>query len=198
VAAFTSGGPPRNAAGGHGGLVVEDPAEVVAVGKDLVLPGQEGAAGVHEIDARQPVVQGDLLGAQMLLDRHRVIGAALDRGVIGDHHHLTARHPADPGDHPGGRRLPVVHPVGGQRCQFEKGGARVEQPVHPVPGQQLSPRGVARAGSLAAAEPRGGQLVAQVRGQRGMGPRIGLIRLRRRISGAGQGGCCHGSAPREC
>jgi hypothetical protein len=26
----------------------------------------------------------DLLGAQVLLDRHRVVGAALDRGVVGD------------------------------------------------------------------------------------------------------------------
>ena len=40
----------------------------------------------------------------MLLDRHRVVGAALHGGVVGDHHALDALHPADPGDHPGGAR----------------------------------------------------------------------------------------------
>ena len=84
----------RDAAGRHRGLVVEDAAEVVAVGEHLVLGGQEGAAGVDEVDARQPVLQRDLLGAQVLLDRHRVVRAALDGGVVGDDHALAARRPA--------------------------------------------------------------------------------------------------------
>ena len=46
----------RNALGAQCGLVVEDPAEVIAVGEHLVLPGQEGAAGVDQVDARQPVL----------------------------------------------------------------------------------------------------------------------------------------------
>ena len=68
----------------HPGLVVEDAAEVVAVGEDLGLEGEERAAAVDEVDARQVVLEGDLLGAQVLLDRHRVVGAALDRRVVGD------------------------------------------------------------------------------------------------------------------
>ena len=41
--------------GGQVGLVEEDPAEVLAVGEHLVLHRQERAAGVDEVDARQPV-----------------------------------------------------------------------------------------------------------------------------------------------
>jgi hypothetical protein len=43
----------RDARGGHARLVVEDAPEVVAVGEHLVLHGQEGAAGVDEVDAGQ-------------------------------------------------------------------------------------------------------------------------------------------------
>ena len=40
-----------NAERAHARLVEEDPAEVIAVGEDLGLQGQERPAGVHEIDA---------------------------------------------------------------------------------------------------------------------------------------------------
>ena len=83
----------RDAARRQVGLVEEDPAEVLAVGEDLVLHRQERAAGVDEVDARQVVVGRDLLGAQVLLDRHRVVGAALDGRVVGDHDAPRARGP---------------------------------------------------------------------------------------------------------
>ena len=92
-AAAEDGGDLRDALRAHGRLVEEDPAEVVAVGEDLVLARQEGAAGVDEVDARQPVLQGHLLRAQVLLHRHRVVGAALDGGVVGDDDALAARTP---------------------------------------------------------------------------------------------------------
>ena len=105
----------RNALGAHGRLVVEDAAEVFAVGEHLVLPRQERAAGVDQVDARQPVLRRDLLCAQMLLDRDRVVRAALDRRVVGHDHAFAAGHPADAGDHPGAGAFVVVHAVGGQR-----------------------------------------------------------------------------------
>ena len=74
---------------GHRRLVEEDPPEVLAVGEDLGLQRQERAAGVDQVDARQPVLQRDLLRAQVLLDGHRVVGAALDRRVVGDDHALA-------------------------------------------------------------------------------------------------------------
>ena len=131
---------PRRSAGsppGHRRLVEEDPAEVLAVGEDVVLQRQERAAGVHEVDARQPVVQGHLLRAQVLLDRHRVVRAALDGRVVGDDHALAARHPADAGDDPRARRVAVVHAVRGQRRELQERRALVQQPVHALARQQL-------------------------------------------------------------
>ena len=54
-----------DALGRHAGLVVKDPAEVLTVGKNIGLERQVGPAGVHQVDARQPVLLGNLLGAQM-------------------------------------------------------------------------------------------------------------------------------------
>ena len=74
----------RNAFGRHPRLVEEDPAEVIAVGEHLGLQRQERAARVDEVDAGQPVVERDLLRAQVLLDGDRVVGPALDGRVVGD------------------------------------------------------------------------------------------------------------------
>jgi hypothetical protein len=110
----------RDAARRHGGLVVEDPAEVLAVGEDLVLLGQERAAGVDEVDARQVVVEGDLLGPQVLLDRDRVVGAALDGGVVGDDHAFAAGDAAHSGDDPGRGGLVAVQAGGGQLGELQE------------------------------------------------------------------------------
>jgi hypothetical protein len=75
------------------GLVVEDAAEVLAVREHVVLVRQVGAARVHQVDARQAVLHRDLLRAQVLLHRHRVVGAALHGGVVADDHHVDARSP---------------------------------------------------------------------------------------------------------
>ena len=107
----------------HVGLVEEDPAEVLAIGEDLVLARQERAAGVDEVEARQAVLQRDLLRAQVLLHRHRVVGAALHRRVVGDDHAFLAVDAADAGDHSGGGRLAVVH-AAGRRAGRSRGTAR--------------------------------------------------------------------------
>ena len=67
-------------------------------GKDLGLQRQERAARVDQVDAGQPVLERDLLRADVLLHRDRIVGAALDRRVVGDDQHLAARDPADAGD----------------------------------------------------------------------------------------------------
>jgi hypothetical protein len=69
----------RDAGGRHVGLVVEDAAEMIAIGKHLGLVRQVGTAGIDQVDARQPVLSRDLLHAKVLLHRHRIVGAALDR-----------------------------------------------------------------------------------------------------------------------
>ena len=146
------GGDLRDALGRHPRLVEEDAPEVVAVGEDLVLHRQERAAGVDEVDARQPVLERDLLRAQVLLDRQRVVGAALDGRVVADDHHVAAVHESDAGDDAGAGRLAAVQALGGQRRDLEERAALVEQPVDAIARQQLAAGDVALAGRLGAAE----------------------------------------------
>ena len=106
----------------HAGLVVEDAAEVVAVREDLGLEREECAAAVDEVDARQPVLERDLLGAQVLLDGHRVVRAALDRRVVGDDDAGRALDAADAGDDAGARGVVVVQ-AGRRRAGSARGTA---------------------------------------------------------------------------
>jgi len=122
----------------HLRLVVENPAEVVAVGEDFGLVRQVGAAAVDQIDARQPVGLGNFLRAEMLLDRQRIVSAAFDRRVVAHDHRLAPGDAADAGDDPGARDLALVHVAGGKLADFEKRRARIEQPFDAVAGQQFA------------------------------------------------------------
>ena len=113
----------------HLRLVEEDAAEMVAVGEDLGLVRQVRAAAVDQIDARQPVLLGDLLRAEVLLDRQRIVGAALHRRVVADDHHLPARHAADAGDHARAGHFALVHVAGGELADLEERRAGIEQPL---------------------------------------------------------------------
>ena len=139
------------ASGGHPCLVVEDAAEVVAIGEDLGLERQEGTARIDEVDAGQPVLERDLLGAEVLPDGHRVVRPALDRGVVGDDHAGRPLDPPDAGDDAGPRRLVVVQPGRRQRTQLEERRARVEQPLDPFADGQLAPLAMTRDRALVAA-----------------------------------------------
>ena len=123
----------RDAGGRHAGLVVEDPAEVLAVREDLGLEGQERAAGVDEVDAGQPVLERDLLGAQVLLDGDRVVGAALDRRVIGDDDALV----------PSTRPMPVTIPAEGASSSYRPSAAsgRVEGTMFVVVANDATVKG---------------------------------------------------------
>ena len=50
------------------------------------LPGQVGAARVDEVDARKTIFVGNLLGAEVLLHRDRVITPSLNRRIVGNDH----------------------------------------------------------------------------------------------------------------
>ena len=132
-------------------LVEEDSPEVVAVGEDLGLEGEERAARVHEVEAREPVLAGDLLCAEVLLHRERVVRAALDRRVVGDDHALPSLDDADPGHDPRRRRVAVVQLPGGERVQLEERGARVDEPVDPLARRELAAGAVSLDRLLAAA-----------------------------------------------
>ena len=74
----------------HTRLIEEDAPEMITVGEDLGLVRQVRPARINEINAGQLILLGDLLRAKMLFHRHRKIGAALHRGVVGHDHALAA------------------------------------------------------------------------------------------------------------
>jgi hypothetical protein len=77
--------------------------KVPAVREHVGLHGQERAARVDQVGARQAVLERDLLRAQVLLDRQRKVGAALDGRVVRDDQRLAA----------GDRPMPVTMPADG-------------------------------------------------------------------------------------
>ena len=127
----------RNAEGREGRLVVEDAAEMLAVREDLGLVRQVRAAAVHQVEARQTILPGDLLCAEVLLHGQRIIGAAFDRRVVADDHHLLAHHPPDAGNHAGGVDRVPVHPVGGERRELRERRAGVQEAHHALRGRSL-------------------------------------------------------------
>ena len=128
----------RDARGRHPRLVVEDAAEVVAVGEDLGLERQERASRIDEVDAGKAVLERYLLRPEVLLDGDREVGAPLCRGVVGEDHRLAPRDPADAGHDAGARRRIVVEPAGGERCDLEERGPAVEQVVDALPRREPS------------------------------------------------------------
>ena len=91
----------------------------------------------------------------MLLHRHRIIGAALDRRIVGDDHRLAALDPADPGDQPGAVHVALVHAEGGERADFEKRRAGIDKTRDALARQQLAARDMALARLAGAALGRG-------------------------------------------
>ena len=134
----------RHAGGGHVRLVVENPPEMIAVGKHFVLARQMRAARVDEIDARQAILECDFLRAQMLLHGQREVGAAFHGRIVGDDHAAHAVYCRDAGDQARCGNLPVVHGPRRERRKLEKRGVAIEQFRDALAHRQLSPRGVAR------------------------------------------------------
>jgi hypothetical protein len=124
---------------------------VLPVGEHLVLEREEGTAGVDEVDAREIVLLGDLLGAEVLLHGQREVRAALDRRVVCDDHAGSPLDHADPGHDPGRRGLTVVDLPRRERIQLEERGSRVDEPIDPLAGRQLAARAVPLDRCLAAA-----------------------------------------------
>ncbi|CAM5702648.1 hypothetical protein STENM327S_02821 [Streptomyces tendae] len=114
----------------------EVPEDRAAGDEDLLLGGQVGAAGLDEADAGQPVGEGDVVGAQGLLQRPGVAGAAAHGGVVGGDQALDALDDADAGDERGADR--VLAPPGRQRRQLQEGRVRVEEQLDALAGEELA------------------------------------------------------------
>jgi hypothetical protein len=105
----------------------------------------------------------------VLLHRHRVVGAALDGGVVRDDHALPAGHPADPGDDAGRRRSTVVQAVCGQRRQLQERAPGIQQRIHTVTRQQLPALDVPRPRPLATPASDHGELLVELVDEGSMG-----------------------------
>ncbi len=101
----------------------------------------------------------------MFLDGHGEVGAALDRGVVGDDQALAPRHAPDAGDDARAGRVAVVQIPRRQRRQFQKGRAGIEQAVDALAHKELALLGVTTLRLVAAAAPHlrqpGAQLLRQ-------------------------------------
>ena len=152
----------RNAFRRHRRLVEEDAPEVIAVGEDVGLVGKVRPARVDQVDARQVVLARDVLRAQVLLDRHRVVGAALDGRVVADDHALASRDPTDAADDARRRDAIVVHVPRRELRELQEWRAGIEQHADTLARQELAAPGVALARDVASALLDGGDLGAKV------------------------------------
>ena len=112
---------------------------------------QVRAAGVDQVDAGQAVLARDLLRAQVLLHRHRIVRAALDRRVVADDHAFASGDAADAGDDARARRWCRRTCRTRRAAKLEERRARIEQRAHALARQQLAARGVPFARGVAAA-----------------------------------------------
>ena len=141
----------RDALGRHVRLIEEDAAEMIAIWKYLVLLREKCPTRVDKVDAGQVVLFGDFLRPQVLLDGHRVVGAALHGRIVGDDHALHTLHTANTCDDARRGRVAIVHPEGGELPDLEEGRARIEQLRNAVARQELAARSVSDPRHLPAA-----------------------------------------------
>lgn len=112
-------------------------AEHLAAGdEDVQLGRQVGAPGLDQADHRQPVLAGDLVGPQDLLERERVRGAAADGRVVGGDHALDALDDPDPGHDAAAD--PEVAAVADERLQLEERAVAIDQQLDPLAREQLA------------------------------------------------------------
>ena len=124
---------------------------MLAIWEDFGLKRQVRTAGVHQVQTGQAVVDRHLLRAKVLLDRERVVGAALHRRIVGDDEHLALRYPADAGHQPCAGRVVVVDAVRRQRRQLEERRAAIEQLLETFADQEFPLVPMAADGALVAA-----------------------------------------------
>lgn len=123
---------------------------MLPVGEYLILLRQVRATGIDKVDTRKVVLLRDLLRAEVLLHRHRIIGATLHRRIVADDEHLLPGHPPDPGDQPGAGGGVVVHAMRGGRPDLQKRGAGIQQIRDSLPRGHLAARHMAGTRLLAA------------------------------------------------
>ena len=128
----------RNSSGRHVGLVVKNSPEVIAIRKHILLARQMRSAGIDQVNTGQIILRRDVLRAQVFLHRDRIVGAALDGGVVGDNHAFQTLHSADAGNQSARRNIVIaIHLVTRKLANLEKRCTRIDQALDPLTRQQL-------------------------------------------------------------
>ena len=84
------------------------------------------------------IFERDLLGADMLLHRHRKVRATFNGRIIGHDHCLVAMDHPDAGDDTRRRRFIVVHAVRRQGAEFEKRSVRIQDRFDALSNEHLA------------------------------------------------------------
>ena len=123
------GGNLRDAHRTHNGVVAEDAAEIVGIGKNVFLQRKKNAGGIDQINGGNVIFDGDILGADHLLGRHREECAGFYRGIVRDDHHAPAGDSSQPGDGSGGGRSAplLIHFVCGVDSKLEEFRAGIDE-----------------------------------------------------------------------
>ena len=139
------------------------------------------------------VLLGNFLRAEMLLDRQRIIGAALHRRVVADDHHLAARDAADARDQARAGDFAFVQVERRELADLEKRRAGIEQPLDAVARKQFAAADVALAMLVGPALRGRGDIGTQCLGERAIvrGARPGLIAAQ--VDTGLQPRCAHGA-----
>ena len=122
---------------GEDRLIAENASGQITVGKDVGLQRQEAAGAVAQMHDRQPVLDGDIEGADDLLHRQWIPGAALHAGVVGMDDDFAAIDDADAADNAGAGDFAAIFGIGGERRQFEKRRTGIEQQFDAVAREHL-------------------------------------------------------------
>ena len=93
----------RNAHRRHNGVIAEDAAKIVGIGKDIFLQREKNASGIDQVDRGNVTVDGDVLRPDHLFRRHGEKSTSFNSGVIHDQHEQPAVHMCDRGDNAGPR-----------------------------------------------------------------------------------------------
>ena len=139
-----------NALGRKTGLVVENSAEMLAIGEDFVLHRQEGTTRIDQVNARQVILFSNFLGAQVFLDGKRVIGTALDGRIIGDNHAIDVADLPDARYEACGWHFVVIETVSRELSDLEERRATINDRTNSIAWQQFASRQMPVAGAFTA------------------------------------------------
>src|SRR5262249_33823584 len=82
----------------HDCIVVEDASEIVCIGEDILLKGEEDTGGIYQIYGWYVVLQSYLLGTQHFFGGHGKERSGLHCGVVSNHHEVAPAHSANATD----------------------------------------------------------------------------------------------------